>query len=86
MLCLLFGLFVLYGYLARGRSPPWALAALIWSPIDERLARCRKNRKVDWVGALLVIPRNRVRSARYIRWSFGRYSWNVNQPRRTGVM
>jgi hypothetical protein len=28
-LCLLFGLFALYSYLAEGRSPRWAIAALI---------------------------------------------------------
>jgi hypothetical protein len=33
MLCLLFGLFALYGYLARGRSPRWALAALIFGVV-----------------------------------------------------
>jgi hypothetical protein len=33
MICLLFGLFVLYGYLARGRSPRWALTALIFSVV-----------------------------------------------------
>jgi hypothetical protein len=29
LVCLLFGVFVLYGYLAGGRSPQWAVAALI---------------------------------------------------------
>jgi hypothetical protein len=33
MLCLLFGLVALYVYLARGRSPRWALAALIFSVV-----------------------------------------------------
>jgi hypothetical protein len=33
MVCLLFGLFALYGLLAPGRSPRWALAALILSVV-----------------------------------------------------
>lgn len=33
MLLLLFGLFALYGFLARGQSPRWALAALILSVV-----------------------------------------------------